>query len=153
MKKLLTWTVAIVFCFILTLANSRADDATDALQGVWEAKSGEHEGKQGTPEELKFVRFTFKGEKISIRDHIDRPQIEVTYTVDAKKSPNQIDVTISDPAIKQKILGIYEIKGDELKMCFRNPENAAAGRPTEFATKGSSGLALIVFKRVPADKK
>jgi hypothetical protein len=41
--------------------------------------------------------------------------------------------------------GIYEIKDDTLKICFRNDE--AKNRPTEFMTKAGSSLVLFVLKR------
>jgi hypothetical protein len=43
------------------------------------------------------------------------------------------------------ILGIYEISGDTLKVCF-DPEGKK--RPTEFKTAAGSQTTLAVYKRV-----
>ena len=154
MKKLLILTVATVVCFVLTMANSRADEATDPLQGVWEAKSAEKGGKQAPPEFVKNLRFTFKGDKVLIRGNFgDEREEECTYTVDDKKSPKQIDVILPIIEKNQKVLGIYEIKGDELKLCLRHLNHTNKGRPTELATKEGSDSLLMVFKKAPADKK
>ncbi len=155
MKKILISTVVIACCFVVTLATSRADDPKVALQGVWEAKSAEREGKQAPPEVVKTLRFTFKGDKVSVEDGKKAAE-DATYTLDAKKSPKQIDLIPANlPAEmkNRKILGIYELKGDELKFCFRRADVADTSRPTEFATKEGSGLMFVVFKKAPADKK
>ena len=43
------------------------------------------------------------------------------------------------------LVGIYEVKGDELKVCHGDP---GADRPKEIASKEGSGLSLITLKRV-----
>jgi uncharacterized protein (TIGR03067 family) len=58
--------------------------------------------------------------------------------------PKQLDFT--PPKEKKPILGIYEVTGDELKVCLRHA-SSSEGRPTEFVSKADSKLVLIVFKR------
>jgi uncharacterized protein (TIGR03067 family) len=123
----------------------RADDAKDALQGVWVAQSVEADGKAAPAEAVKQMRFTFKGDKLLIRgNHEDGSEEECTYKVDAGRSPKRLDFT---PVKEQKaVLGIYELKGDELRVCSRHA-SSPAGRPTEFATKPGSMLVLVVLKK------
>ena len=47
------------------------------------------------------------------------------------------------------VLGIYEVNGDELKICLRHGLSAG-GRPSEFSSKPDTSLILIVFKRAKA---
>lgn len=47
-------------------------------------------------------------------------------------------------------LGIYEIEGDQLKICLA-PLGSA--RPTEFRAPADSGSTLTIYKRVQADNK
>src|SRR5205823_140275 len=128
---------AVIGCFVMTFAvalGQAGDDAKAALQGVWEAKSGEKDGKAMPAEALKFIRFTFKDDKLSIRGNFeDDSEATMTFSADGKKSPRQIDVNL--PKDSGKLLGIYEINGDELKICLREVNKGGAGRPTEFSAK------------------
>jgi uncharacterized protein (TIGR03067 family) len=126
--------------------SSRAgDEARDALQGVWQAQTLESDGKPAPAEAAKRMRFTFKGDKLLIKGNFaDDREEECKYTIDVKATPKQLDFTTPDG--KKKILAIYEIKNDEMKVCMRHAESKS-GRPTEFATKADSKLVLVVFKR------
>jgi uncharacterized protein (TIGR03067 family) len=122
-----------------------AGDGVDTLQGVWAAQSMEADGKATPAEAVKQMRFTFRGDKLLLRGNFkdDREQ-ECPFTVDPKKMPKQLDFT--PPKEKKPILGIYEVTGDELKVCLRHA-SSSEGRPTEFVSKADSKLVLIVFKR------
>jgi uncharacterized protein (TIGR03067 family) len=68
-----------------------------------------------------------------------------TQKLDPFRSPKTLDAKVIDgPNKGAVILGIYEINGDTLKVCF-DPEGKK--RSTEF--KGESGAqTLVVHKRV-----
>jgi uncharacterized protein (TIGR03067 family) len=137
-------------CLVLACQPSRAaDDPKDALQGVWVAQSMESDGKAVPEEARKRMRFTFKGDKLIIRgnDDSDREQ-DCTYKIDATKSPKQLDITTTKD--RTPLLAIYEVKGDELKVCVRHA-SSDEGRPTGFATKADTRLVLIVFKKAKAE--
>jgi uncharacterized protein (TIGR03067 family) len=124
---------------------SRAADDKDSLQGVWVAQSMEADGNAAPAEAVKRMRFTFKGDKLLVKGNYDDDrEDECTYKVDPRQSPKHLDFT----PVKEKkpIRGIYEVKGDELKVCLRHADSSE-GRPTEFATKAGSRLVLIVFKK------
>ena len=94
---------------------------------------------------VKGMRLTFKGDKLLVRGNFaDDTVAECAYALDPKQSPKQLDFT--PPKAGKPVLGIYEVKGDELKVCMRHADSKG-GRPTAFATKEGSGLVLIVFKR------
>src|SRR5207247_1473634 len=130
---------------LMQTAGKAADDEKDALQGVWVAQHMESDGKPAAPGAVKRMRFTFRGEKLLVRGNFDDDrEEECTYKVDPRPSPKQLDFT--PPKEGKPILGIYEVKGDELKVCLRHA-SSSEGRPTEFATKPDSKSILIVFKR------
>jgi uncharacterized protein (TIGR03067 family) len=131
-------------CLATALAPRPAAGADkDDLQGVWVATSIEVNGKPAPAGEVKHTRFTFKGDKLLIRGaKDDGREVECACKIGADKMPKQIDIVAKD----KTLAGIYEVKGDELKVCFENggkPEN----RPKKFATNREEELVLIVFKR------
>jgi uncharacterized protein (TIGR03067 family) len=143
--KLLSLVVFVFLLAFVTGAGPAAPDDKASLQGVWIAKSMEADGKPAPAEEVKRMRFTFKGDKLLVRGNFDNDrEEECSYEIDATKSPKHLDFT--PPKEEKPILGIYAVKGDELKLCLRHG-NSSGGRPTEFSTKPESDLILMVFKR------
>ena len=133
-----------VVCLASALAVARAADADkDELQGVWIATSMEINGEPAPTAEVKATRFAFKGEKLLFRHSKDDGKEEQgTFKVDPKKSPKQLDITIKNKTLH----GIYEVKNDQLKVCFETGDKRE-NRPTKFATNKEEELVLIVFKR------
>ena len=108
-------------------------------------QSLEAEGKPAPAEVVKQMRFTFKGDKLLIKGNFgDDREEECTFKIDPKQSPKHFD--FKPPGKKDPVVGIYELKGDELKLCVQHA-GGEEGRPTEFATKPGTKLVLIVFKR------
>jgi uncharacterized protein (TIGR03067 family) len=140
-------TALIVSSFLASPAppHAFADDAKKALQGVWVARSMEADGRSAPPKVVEKMRYTFKGDKLFIRGNFanDREE-ETTYEIDADKSPKHFQFT--PPKAPKPILGIYELKGNELKICLRHGRSSE-GRPTEFVSKPDSALILIVLKK------
>jgi uncharacterized protein (TIGR03067 family) len=140
-------TVLIVSSVVAASAPRRvfADDAKEALQGVWAAQSMEADGRSAPPKVVEKMQYTFKGDKLLIRGNFanDREE-EASYEIDADKSPKYFQFT--PPRAPKPVLGIYELKGDELKICLRHG-SSSKGRPTEFASKPGSEQILIVFKK------
>jgi len=107
------------------------------------ATSGEINGKPASATDVKRLRFTFKGDKLLVRGFKDDMQeVECSYKIGTDKVPRQIDIVVRE----KTLAGIYQIKGDELKVCYENGGNSK-NRPTKFATNREEELVLIVFKR------
>ena len=72
--------------------------------------------------------------------------IKGTYKIDPAANPKAMETTASTGPYKDKpLLGIYELDGDSLKICYAAP---GKDRPTEFNSKAGSGWILTVHKRL-----
>ncbi|MFL5240675.1 MAG: TIGR03067 domain-containing protein [Gemmataceae bacterium] len=119
------------------------------LAGTWAAVSVESNGKKAPDEEIKEIRYVFdakgkwqlknKGETIG----------EGTYTIDPTAKPKTITYKITTSISKKDegktSVGIYELEGDNLKVCRTWPENLE--RPKEFSAGPDSKTILSDFKR------
>ena len=129
---------------------TRADDKADVAKelkkfhGVWTFELVEAGGKEVPAAEFKGMTVTFEGDKFTVKKGDEVIQV-ATQKLDPSKSPKTLDVRVTEGLNKGAVmLGIYEVSGDTLKVCF-DPEGKK--RPTEF--KGASGSqTLVVHKRV-----
>jgi uncharacterized protein (TIGR03067 family) len=136
---------------VLVAAEAPKEDAgkkdLKAMQGTWEAVSHEEDGRKATEEERKKaqVRLVVKGDEYTI-SFGKTVGGKGTLKLDPGKKPKQIDVVLGDGPFKGKaMLGIYELKGDELRVCTAMPGKE---RPKEFSTKKGSQRYLIGYKRL-----
>src|SRR5262249_54780724 len=119
-----------VICLGSALMMARAAGAEkDDLQRVWRDTSMESNRKQNAPNEVERTRFTFKGQKLLVRHSKGEGKEEGTFKADPKRSPKHLDIMIKNKTLH----GIYEVKGDELKVCYETG-GKRENRPTKFAT-------------------
>jgi uncharacterized protein (TIGR03067 family) len=114
------------------------------FEGTWSYASAVVEGEPEAAEELKKQRLTLRGNRftLTMADATHRG----TYAVDPTATPKTIDVTFSEGPQAGRIgRGIYDLNGDTCNVCMGRGDRP---RPTEFASKPSSGLTLEVLKRV-----
>lgn len=147
MQKLMT-LVVLVAC-VITL---RADDAKDAvkkelakLEGKWKATSLTYNGNDSLDKYP--VQFTIKGDEIAVEggDEVKKEYAKLKMKLDPTTNPKILDFTVSLGDQKGvDILGIYEVKGDELKICVKVPGNE---RPDKFESAAGSSVALVVLKK------
>lgn len=111
----------------------------DRLQGLWEVLDV---GDKGGP--FRSMRFEFKGDRFGPVGATDKEGLE--FTLDSTSKPKQLEAKpLQEVPGKPKVLHwIYEVDGDQLKLCW-SQENAA---PREFAS-GPMTI-LLVLKRVTA---
>lgn len=145
--------VALHGTLVLTAAGAgvRADDKADVekelkkFQGTWTFESVEAGGKVEPAASFKGMTLTFDGDKHAVKKGNEVLQAG-TQKLDPSRSPKSIDVTMTEgPDKGTVVLGIYEIDGDTLKVCF-DPEGKK--RPTEFKTAAGSPAFVAVHKRV-----
>lgn len=142
--KAIALTLAV--CAGLALTAGAADEPAktdaDKLQGLWKVVSVESDGKKLSEDVVKYIRMTVKGDKIVMKE--DNKEEEATYKLDPAQKPKTMDLTFKAGDKTETVKLIYDLNGDDLKLCGGK---AGKDRPKEFASKGGSGLNLIVFKR------
>jgi uncharacterized protein (TIGR03067 family) len=84
--------------------------------------------------------YEIKGNRWIPRSHQSK---EWTFTLDETTSPKQISFTLGDGS---QVLGIYELKGDEFRYCFRPRDRQQ--RPTSFGTKMVDPLEVRAITQV-----
>jgi uncharacterized protein (TIGR03067 family) len=113
--------------------DEKAKTDKEKLQGTWIAQSGERDGKKLNEFQLKnWEKMIFADDKYTREGGEKR---EGKFTIDPDKKPKEIDFDFNN----QTVMGIYELKGDVLKLVI-----SLDARPTEFESKG--GI-LIVYKK------
>jgi uncharacterized protein (TIGR03067 family) len=155
--RCLTQTALAVAFVVLCVPEARGQgDATEKarklaaqqelkkLEGTWVCVSAV-EGK----EKREFIRG--KEARLTIRNEsfmlsVDGEFVEkVAIKVDPSKKPKTVDLTRTEgPEKGDTALGIYELNGDELKLCIAQRSNQP--RPTEFTAGDKS--TLFIFRRV-----
>ncbi len=142
------WTIALALA--LLVSPLAAEDKQEAvkkelatLQGEWVGTSFVNDGKEQDNFKDQKPRLTIKGSGYKLGDN---DQLKGTFEVDPARSPKAIDVTVEGYTKEGKFLpGVYEVKGDELKVCL---SDVAQDRPTEVTAKEGSKRILFTFKRV-----
>ena len=145
MRRNLT-VVALALLLLLPAALLHADAPTadKDLDGDWEVVAMVRDGKEGTPPADAKPQVTIKGDAVTFKT--GDASHKATIKIDASKSPKTIDLTPGDgPQEGKTMAGIYEIKGDELRVCHGEPDKA---RPSELSSKEGSGVMLITLKRI-----
>jgi uncharacterized protein (TIGR03067 family) len=148
MRSLIMPLCALAFCFGTV---TRADDKGDLekefkkFHGVWTFDSVEASGKKASADQFKDATVTFAGDKFTVKNGNEVFQAG-TQKLDPSKSPKTIDAMITEGQNKGAVmLGIYEIDGDTLKVCF---DEAGKKRPTEFKSAPGSDTFVNVHKRI-----
>ena len=125
---------------------ARGDSGPDMkeIEGTWKPQSAELAGKPYPQKILDTMKLVMKGETYLV-EVAGQPD-EGRTKLDPAKSPKAIDITGTKGPNKGKtLLAIYELKGDELKVCY---DLSGKSRPTEFATKAKTLLFLVRYRRV-----
>jgi uncharacterized protein (TIGR03067 family) len=126
-------------------AEQAGGNDADKIQGTWTVVSMHDSGRPAPPEKIKSVKFVITKDKMAIVEGGGEKEA-VKYALDATKKPKWIDFTSKNGG---KMLGVYELDGDNLKICFN--ERDGGERSTKFASeKDSPNDVLIILKR---DKK
>lgn len=114
----------------------------EALQGTWVIRSMEVGGKTWSKEALEKakLRIVVSGDRIKFL-LAGREAQEATFTLDPARSPAHFDTVDARKRVEK---GIYELKGDTLRICAAT---SGEERPTAFASSASPSTALYVFER------
>lgn len=104
------------------------------LEGTWAVVALEVQGQKLPEDQLKKEQplYVFKGEECTVKSG-NKTISRAVIKIDPRKMPKTIDATGTDGTDKdQTIMGIYEMEGDNLKICY-----AVSGkpRPTDFLAR------------------
>jgi RNA polymerase sigma-70 factor (ECF subfamily) len=116
----------------------KAKEDKEKLQGTWGIVSLETDGQDLTVK-LNDIKFIFAGDDVAVKGG---KELKGTFKLTASVTPRQIDIVPTDNK-DRTMEGIYEFKGDELKLCLCDGKP----RPTEFTTQAESRRLLVVLKR------
>jgi uncharacterized protein (TIGR03067 family) len=116
------------------------EDVLKKIQGTWKFTAHEMDGKSTPKEELAKQTITFAGDKWTVRQ--DGKVVQAgTHKFNPDKKPAQVDAEVTDGEGKgSTMLGIYELKGNTLKVCF---DPTGKERPADFAGKAGRMTAVV----------
>jgi uncharacterized protein (TIGR03067 family) len=137
--------ILVVSCSVNARADELADKALEELQGTWvilSFTSGDEDVPAAT---LQNWRRFVRGNRVTWKDG-DMTLLELEIRVDPKLSPKTLDSTVvTQDGSGGTMLAIYELAGDELRVCFKPP---GEGRPKEFFTAAGAGQLMYHARRV-----
>jgi RNA polymerase sigma factor (sigma-70 family) len=119
------------------------------LQGTWRRVGGEHCGEKFRAEDLKKAGavWEIKGEQVTWRNATDKDGFQTALKINPSKKPKEIDLgpihikgkpqanPLGNPYADRSSLGIYELKGDTLRVCYGAGGVDGKQRPKEFKTR------------------
>jgi uncharacterized protein (TIGR03067 family) len=143
-KSAILLTLAASFVAVAHAAqNIQAEADKKFFQGKWEFASQIVEGKEEVrkgEEEKHF--WIIEGKKI--RSSAAWGEHKATFVLDPTKSPKAIDII--EEGNKNVIHGIYQLTGNEIKICAADTNEQPIARPTAFAS--TKVYFVVVLKRV-----
>jgi uncharacterized protein (TIGR03067 family) len=113
------------------------------LEGDWVLDTFETNGKPVAADKIKNIKLTIAGDRYMV-DFGGKP-LELSFKIDPSQKPKAMDLIVTKDDKKVVTPGIYEVSTDTFRLC--RPTEAGKERPTTFATKEGSGLALATYKR------
>jgi uncharacterized protein (TIGR03067 family) len=137
MRRVLPLTVAALFLpFLAPVRAQPGKDDAKNIQGTWAVTAFEKDGKKETPPQaFKLKIGPDKIEPVGDDDPAD-------YKLGVEKDLGTIDITpLKGPEKGKTVKGLYELKGDELKLCF--PDEPGKERPKEFTSKGGYSIGYL----------
>ncbi len=144
-RKMLAVSALVLVCTATAWSRDNKEDMK-FMEGTWLPVSGELGGeKEAIEKTLKDSRLVIKDGKYTytVGDRTDGG----TITLDASKKPKQMDIVGTEgPNKDKKILAIYEVGENSLKICYAL-EKESPERPKEFKSETGTKNLLITWKR------
>jgi uncharacterized protein (TIGR03067 family) len=133
----------------MSFTAARADDDAakkelKSLQGTWKVVAAEHDGDP--LDRIVGGVMVIKENNFSIKT-AGGTELKGDLILNPSMSPKHVDLAHQDGPLKDKTWqGIYELKGDALKICYAEADSEKE-RPSEFKTLKKSRLLLVELKR------
>ena len=154
--------LAVIACFGIAIGQDPKKPAKNGLDGLYSVTAGEKDGKEIPPDKLKGLLIKFDGDKVMGTDKDKKVFFGSTFTIDKTTSPYTITMTSTAPKAGEKAMGIIEMKGDTVKLCyalgcasrFWRSSQAAIHRPShsgdsQSASNSTNGPTCSTFQRAP----
>jgi uncharacterized protein (TIGR03067 family) len=139
----------LVLCGGLALVSSSVggekDKQKDKLEGTWKVEATVNDGKEEA--DAKEHTLIMAGTTFEVKKG-DDTLFKGSIKTNAAKKPHGIDFTFTDGPddLKGKtVKGIYEVKGDSLRLCVAADPGDV--RPSEFASPEGGKRYLVALKR------
>jgi uncharacterized protein (TIGR03067 family) len=143
MRFVVPFVALLLLTFVPDLTPAEEMQDNERIQGTWTVVSREMDGKKTPDADLKAMKVTVEDGTLTIDD--GKKKEKVPYKLDPSKKPKCIDLANTGKEGKETTPGIYELDGDNLKLCW---SEKTEDRPAQFTGKSGSGQTLMVFKRV-----
>jgi RNA polymerase sigma factor (sigma-70 family) len=132
------------------------DKDLESLAGTWNIDTMGWSDKTLPKELMKGYKFVFAGNKLTWEAALGMTKragkiyatdgaFPCDFKIDPSKKPKEIDITLHLKQGDRTVLGIYEIKGDALKVCYY--ASRTGRRPTEFSINDDPNIAYINLTR------
>jgi uncharacterized protein (TIGR03067 family) len=136
--------IAIMVALFPAQTSQKLAEDKDKMQGVWVFASSERDGKQELIDWKDILELEFSGD--TFRFHLPagakHPQ---PFKLDQSVSPKTIDWLPGEKnRLTKPFIGIYELAGDDLKICWGKQDGP---RPKEFTAKAGTERWLWDLKR------
>jgi uncharacterized protein (TIGR03067 family) len=113
------------------------------LEGNWSVESIEYDGKSADMKTIKDMQFVFQGNQLTVKKG-KKVTAQGTFTLDPKAKPATIDYEEGKAIFSPYDTGIFEVKGNNLKMCTTADRKK---RPTAFDSKQGQVIVLKKAKK------
>ena len=124
-------------------------DDIDLLQGIWSISELEVDGQKMPSEILSEAQITIKKNRFTSTGM--GAVYEGTIELDSSEMPPHLTMQFdAGPEKGNKNLGIYEVRNGILRICLAT---RGTERPTRFATKPGTGLALETLTKASGRKR
>lgn len=138
MRQLLAASIVFVFAAPLLQADGLKD-----LNGTWVPSEGQLNGEKAPDEFIKAITLTITDGKygVAVGDQKETGK----FSIDVAKKPATMDIHAEvGPNKGKKILAIYELTGDTLKVCYKL---GVEERPTGFVSTKDNMQFVVTYKR------
>jgi uncharacterized protein (TIGR03067 family) len=119
------------------------------LEGAWKVAAEESDGRKAGDDEVEDCYYVLGADGGWKLRQDGRVAARGTFTIDPTKGRKAIDFKIEESSAEgergKTSLGVYELDGDDLKLCRSRPGEAT--RPTDFSAGAGSRRVLSRLKR------
>ena len=122
--------------------------AMSAIQGEWVTVEEELKGKPAAKAAVKATnrRITIRGNSFTMSRVVSGRLGTYTGKFEIDAPSGSFDFVGKNPVgAYMEFRGIYEVKGDRLRLCYRYARDEKVERPTEFKTDDRSGVEFVLL--------